>query len=181
MTASRNEILLAVLPAIRWHANRRTRLRVDPDDLAQESCLAFLQRFREYDGVHASTFARWMVGHARRRFVNTKRFRAVRLPGGLPDWREGDRPTERAEDAAALAARLVRLRAAVEQLPAVRREIVTRRYGLDGTAPALLRDLHCGTGRSRQATHQQEAKALAQLALALARSDTPTQETAHVA
>lgn len=60
-----------------------------------------------------------------------------------------------------------RLKQAVENLPEARREIVVRRFGLDGGKGASLEDLGIALALTRERVRQLEAQTLEQLRMAL--------------
>jgi RNA polymerase sigma factor (sigma-70 family) len=155
-------------------AARLSRSRDDADDLGQEACVRFLTEWAVFDGVHLGRFAGWMVLHARKRIEAQRRRTAAGPLVSDPPGQDPDGPPafERAEQTR-------RVRAAVARLPERRRDIITHRYGLDDADPVTLQDLAGGLGVSRQAVHEQERKALAQLAADIA-TNTPTREAARV-
>ena len=174
----RDTTLVGMLPAIRRLASRQTfyreRVGSECSDLAQESCLCFLEKWGTFDGIHANLFARWMVSHARRRLAKRHRTATEVLTDEPPARGDSRSDAERAEDAEERESLGRRLHAALDALPSRRREIVAQRYGLAG-APRTLRELAGGLGVTRQRVSQIEQAALAQLAHKIR-----TRENAHV-
>ncbi|MBN9518776.1 sigma-70 family RNA polymerase sigma factor [bacterium] len=175
-TLTRDDTLLSLYPLMRRLARGQARTVPDYHDLCQEAALCFLEKWHTYDGVHFMLFARWMVSHARRRIHRQRPCTAAEVLVDEPPARDGGpSPTERAEADAARTGRVRRLHAAIAALPARRREIVTGRYGLDGGAPRVQRELAGGLGVTKQRVSQLEAAAIRQLAATLAH--TTTQES----
>lgn len=161
----RNAALVALRPLVWRAAARLAGTPADRDDLFQESCLVFLERWGAFDGHHWNLYTRWAVCHARQRFSRRANRDAAERLAVDPPARAETPAVEVAEEAATRAARV---RAAVDALPERRRDLITARFGLDGAAPRQLKALAGGLGCSRQAISQQERRALDQLAAILA-------------
>ena len=137
---SRDEAYLKVHRLIRYYANRfALSTRADRDDVFQEFAAFFLARFQQFDGDerHLSTFVKWMCLNAGRAI----RIRETGKASPLPEYdifaSNEARPDSVAEDTEMAE----RVRAAVAALPEGARELVSRRFGLDGNAPAKLAEL----------------------------------------
>jgi RNA polymerase sigma-70 factor (ECF subfamily) len=137
---------------LRTYARRFARpCALDPAELFQECCLYLLKRAADYDPDQGSLSTwLWHVA-ARSRNYLVRQHRLVgwssRRPAAVTDTDPdpGPDPAEAVERADLRR----RVRDAVAALPADERELVTRRFGLDGGEPARrLADLV--RGRSRE-------------------------------
>jgi RNA polymerase sigma-70 factor (ECF subfamily) len=134
---------------LRTYVRRFARPRnLDPEELYQEAALCLLERVADYDPSKGApvTWLFWVCRRAQGRLVRGRRQRPE------PLLAEPASATPDPADAAERADAIERLRAAVASLPDPERQLVVRRFGLDGGEPALLRGLL--PGRTGEATRQ---------------------------
>jgi RNA polymerase sigma-70 factor (ECF subfamily) len=142
---------------LRSYARRFARpCNLDPAELFQECCLYLLRRAADYDPERGS-LSTWLWHVAARsrnylvrqhRLVGWSAQRPAALSDADPD--PGPGPADEIERADLCR----RVRDAVAALPPAERELVVRRYGLDGSEPArrladLVRDRSRETARLR--------------------------------
>ena len=157
--------LLARTDRLIWqHAHRwAAACRSDAEEVAQQFRLAVLEKFPTYDPARGAPTT-WVSRVCETTALNAirsgrvrDRVRVARLDGSTPDRR----PTAAPDHAFDRDDVIRRVRAAVAALAARDRELVTRRFGLDGGRPAKLKALRGGL--SVQRAQQRVAAALSKL------------------
>lgn len=155
-----------------WVARRYTA--PDPDGVASAALLGLVEAEAKHDPAR-SAFSTFAVLLCRQRAVEEvyrqrrDASREVSLCYVAPDGHEEERedlPAVLPHDGSGLMAEAVR--AAVDELPEREREIVSRRFGLDGEAETLA-TIGAGIGLSRARVGQLERMALRRLRRALSR------------
>lgn len=145
------------------------------DDLFQHGCAGLCKAVDKFDpgrGFRFSTYATWWIKDALHRACYNEAH-TVRIPihiqrNAPPEaWHSvplevADVPDD-ANDPAGLASAAA-VRRLVDQLPERLRTVITRRYGLDGRAPAMLDEVGAELGGlSRERVRQLQAEGLAAL------------------
>jgi RNA polymerase sigma factor (sigma-70 family) len=182
--AAGNAALASSLGLI-WYFTLRhplvARRRLDPEDVVQTACVFFLLRFEWYDGERLSAYCRLMVRDAVQQECRHLRLKVRRLgedsegaqfdPPAAP---AGEPQVERDEN-------IARVRQALRRLSPARRELLVRRFGLDGGEPATVKGLGEAAGVTNQRIDQRVQRALFYLGNLLGGVDRPGQPDQPVA